>query len=106
MVKYCKLKTRYAKLSTKIELNQNRIRAAENERRYLVFKQMRTREIMKDFLDGLVGTTIPRSDVRNMMVHARRYKLPLDQVLLDYRIRKRPTFIVLHSFKRCFPKLW
>ena len=105
MVRYLNLRNEHAKMRTKIGLKRLQLKAATNERRHLVFRQMRIREFIQEFLDGLVSCTKDGSHERSLMVYARKYGLSLSNVVKDYKIKQIPYFLVFGDFREKFPQL-
>ena len=81
MPKYCRLKTKHVKVRSKLAHKKIDITAAQNERRSLIFKQMRLRIYIESFLNSLVQGTRRNTRSRSMMLYARKYNLPLSNIV-------------------------
>ena len=81
MAKEYTLRRAYTKERSKAKHRELQIKAAQNDRRHHVFHLMATKHYINSFLDDLVKVSGWNQIVRNKMLHARKFNLPMSTIV-------------------------
>ena len=67
---------------------------------------MRIKEYIQKLLDDLVSISVPGSRVRKTMLVCRKLELTMTMIVQDFKLTKRPRFVLFSNFVREYPQLF